>query len=164
MSSDGGNGTGLQSHQVSTHYVLSVRSLVSNDFIRCICGAEFCYVCGERWKRCDCPRWNEDSLFAPVEQLDAPHRHNALPEIHAPGVDPVQAALEYMRNEIRTMNAAFTRIDGRLDPAGQRDAHQLQYDLPEPDQPRLDERQTLEYLRDEIQAQLAAVNRLALRG
>ncbi|KAL8628126.1 hypothetical protein Q9189_006165 [Teloschistes chrysophthalmus] len=105
-----------------------------------------------------------NSLFAPVEQLDAPHRHNALPEIHAPGVDPVQAALEYMRNEIRTMNAAFTRIDGRLDPAGQRDAHQLQYDLPEPDQPRLDERQTLEYLRDEIQAQLAAVNRLALRG
>ena len=22
---------------------------------RCICGAEFCYVCGAKWKTCSCP-------------------------------------------------------------------------------------------------------------
>ncbi|KAM0425475.1 hypothetical protein ACHAPT_009264 [Fusarium lateritium] len=33
------------------------------NHITCICKAEFCYVCGERWKTCRCPQWQEDRLF-----------------------------------------------------------------------------------------------------
>ena len=33
-------------------------------FIRCICGAEFCYVCGMKWKTCTCEFWDESRLIA----------------------------------------------------------------------------------------------------
>lgn len=29
----------------------------------CRCRAEFCYICGERWKTCNCPHWYEDHVF-----------------------------------------------------------------------------------------------------
>ncbi|KAI5265912.1 hypothetical protein E4T47_08404 [Aureobasidium subglaciale] len=32
------------------------------NHITCVCGAQFCYVCGTRWRTCDCPRWNESWL------------------------------------------------------------------------------------------------------
>ncbi|KAF4339196.1 IBR finger domain protein [Fusarium beomiforme] len=32
------------------------------NHMTCICRAEFCYVCGERWKNCDCPQWQEERL------------------------------------------------------------------------------------------------------
>ncbi|KAI5240734.1 hypothetical protein E4T42_08264 [Aureobasidium subglaciale] len=32
------------------------------NHITCVCGAQFCYVCGARWRTCDCPRWNESWL------------------------------------------------------------------------------------------------------
>ncbi|KAF2666261.1 hypothetical protein BT63DRAFT_54129 [Microthyrium microscopicum] len=31
----------------------------------CPCKAEFCYLCGAKWKTCDCSRWNEDRLLGP---------------------------------------------------------------------------------------------------
>ncbi|KAK4665050.1 uncharacterized protein QC763_510030 [Podospora pseudopauciseta] len=31
--------------------------------ITCRCGAEFCYVCGEPWKNCSCPQWEENRLL-----------------------------------------------------------------------------------------------------
>lgn len=30
----------------------------------CLCGAQFCYVCGVRWKNCPCDQWNETRLLA----------------------------------------------------------------------------------------------------
>ncbi|GES63562.1 Zinc finger, C6HC-type [Aspergillus terreus] len=32
------------------------------------CGKEFCYVCGQAWKTCDCPLWHEDRLVAVVNE------------------------------------------------------------------------------------------------
>ncbi|CZS81087.1 unnamed protein product [Fusarium graminearum] len=29
----------------------------------CHCRAEFCYLCGKRWKLCSCPQWDEDRLI-----------------------------------------------------------------------------------------------------
>ncbi|RGP59664.1 ibr finger domain [Fusarium longipes] len=29
----------------------------------CYCRAQFCYVCGDRWKRCSCPQWDENRLI-----------------------------------------------------------------------------------------------------
>jgi hypothetical protein len=36
---------------------------VANDN-RCSCDHEFCYVCGEDWKTCDCEQWDEPRLIA----------------------------------------------------------------------------------------------------
>ncbi|KAK3995554.1 hypothetical protein QBC44DRAFT_19021 [Cladorrhinum sp. PSN332] len=33
------------------------------NHMTCPCGAQFCYVCGETWKRCSCPQWQEERLF-----------------------------------------------------------------------------------------------------
>jgi len=30
----------------------------------CLCGAQFCYSCGLRWKTCRCDQWNEVRLYA----------------------------------------------------------------------------------------------------
>ncbi|AEO71239.1 uncharacterized protein THITE_2058763 [Thermothielavioides terrestris NRRL 8126] len=34
------------------------------NHMTCRCKAEFCYICGAKWKTCDCPQWNEDRLLA----------------------------------------------------------------------------------------------------
>jgi hypothetical protein len=36
------------------------------NHMTCLCGNEFCYVCGARWKNkaatCECPRWDETRI------------------------------------------------------------------------------------------------------
>src|SRR4051812_13233301 len=42
---------------------------------RCICKAEFCYVCGVDWKHCDCPAADIDRIEERAEEIverDAP--------------------------------------------------------------------------------------------
>ncbi|KAK1721081.1 IBR finger domain-containing protein [Colletotrichum lupini] len=34
------------------------------NHMTCPCGAQFCYLCGERWKTCTCAQWNEERLVA----------------------------------------------------------------------------------------------------
>ncbi|KAL5604413.1 hypothetical protein BROUX41_002385 [Berkeleyomyces rouxiae] len=36
---------------------------VGCNHITCRCSHEFCYVCGARWKTCQCPQWDEDRLL-----------------------------------------------------------------------------------------------------
>lgn len=43
--------------------IRTAADFVSIDVHRCICGAQFCYACGQRWKTCLCPRWNENRLL-----------------------------------------------------------------------------------------------------
>lgn len=35
---------------------------------RCVCGAEFCYICGARWRTCSCPHFNEEWLMEGVDR------------------------------------------------------------------------------------------------
>ena len=35
----------------------------------CRCGAQFCYVCGQRWKTCGCEQWNEEHLVARANEI-----------------------------------------------------------------------------------------------
>ncbi|KAF2683499.1 hypothetical protein K458DRAFT_453098 [Lentithecium fluviatile CBS 122367] len=45
------------------------------NHITCPCGANFCYVCGSRWKTCNCPHADEARIEARAEEvvdLDAP--------------------------------------------------------------------------------------------
>ena len=60
--------------------------------IRCLCGAQFCYLCGQKWKSCDCAHFEEgqqdgpqqvdgewiDGAWAPidVDQQEDPHHVN----------------------------------------------------------------------------------------
>ncbi|KAG5665504.1 hypothetical protein KAF25_009629 [Fusarium avenaceum] len=48
----------------------------------CLCRAQFCYLCGERWKTCSCPHWEEDRLVrranAVVNRDNNAHRMNAV--------------------------------------------------------------------------------------
>ncbi|KAK4561304.1 hypothetical protein LTR86_004621 [Recurvomyces mirabilis] len=36
---------------------------------RCVCGHQFCYSCGTRWRTCACPQWQEDRLIDRAAQL-----------------------------------------------------------------------------------------------
>ncbi|PNP50498.1 hypothetical protein THARTR1_08880 [Trichoderma harzianum] len=39
------------------------------NHMRCLCGAEFCYICGRRWtEQCTCPEYNGFHLRVPVRQ------------------------------------------------------------------------------------------------
>jgi hypothetical protein len=51
--------------------VLLSYSRITAYFRRCTCRAEFCYICGQRWKTCDCAQWNEDRLLARANQVVA---------------------------------------------------------------------------------------------
>ncbi|PHH65740.1 hypothetical protein CDD81_1467 [Ophiocordyceps australis] len=39
------------------------------NHMTCICGAQFCYVCGLAWKICDCAPWDENRLIASIEAI-----------------------------------------------------------------------------------------------
>jgi hypothetical protein len=50
----------------------------AGEFIACTCGAEFCYECGDQWKTCICPEWDEDRLVERAEVVAGrgrPRRH-----------------------------------------------------------------------------------------
>ncbi|KAK3074708.1 hypothetical protein LTR53_002651 [Teratosphaeriaceae sp. CCFEE 6253] len=39
------------------------------NHMTCVCRAEFCYVCGLRWKTCACPQWHEERLTERAEAV-----------------------------------------------------------------------------------------------
>jgi len=60
--------------------------------ISCRCGADFCYVCGQRWKTCACAQQEEPRLYARAAQLvdrnPSPGRRMFQPQ-HAQHPQPV---------------------------------------------------------------------------
>ena len=63
----------------------------------CLCGAQFCYVCGLRWKTCTCPQWDDARLLARATQVVRRVRpderpHNAQAEQHQ-----IQRAVQNLR-------------------------------------------------------------------
>ncbi len=51
----------MQSYNVSSLCSLSKSSfsLLLTE-VRCLCGAQFCYLCGARWKTCECKYFDDD--------------------------------------------------------------------------------------------------------
>ncbi|RKF53905.1 putative ibr finger domain-containing protein [Erysiphe neolycopersici] len=47
------------------------------NHMTCPCGTQFCYVCSERWKTCECPQWDEGLLLARPEDMN----HDLLPQM-----------------------------------------------------------------------------------
>lgn len=42
--------------------------ILANDD-SCSCRHQFCYVCGEDWKTCPCPQWDEARLLARAQDI-----------------------------------------------------------------------------------------------
>ncbi|KAG6063568.1 hypothetical protein E4U32_001084 [Claviceps aff. humidiphila group G2b] len=39
------------------------------NHITCRCKAQFCYICGLKWKQCSCAQWDEDRLVARTDNI-----------------------------------------------------------------------------------------------
>ncbi|KAK4188586.1 hypothetical protein QBC35DRAFT_522767 [Podospora australis] len=53
------------------------------NHITCRCSAQFCYVCGDRWKSCSCPQWEEARLLDRANALV--DRNARAPQAGQPG-------------------------------------------------------------------------------
>ena len=77
----------------------------------CPCGAQFCYVCGERWKTCPCDQWNEARLLARAQQVVAREQ----PRNPAPAAEQlvqVQQAVENLRDRHNCTHESWRWVRG----------------------------------------------------
>lgn len=77
---------------------------VCADLSRCLCRAEFCYLCGVSWKECACPWWDEARLYARREQI-------AAREGGAPNAVRVQQIEEDLRERHECEHRYFKRVN-----------------------------------------------------
>ncbi|KAI2463784.1 hypothetical protein F4781DRAFT_106431 [Annulohypoxylon bovei var. microspora] len=85
------------------------------NHMTCRCKYEFCYVCGSRWKTCDCPHWEESRLYARAAQIDARNQPRPQPN---PVVAqqpqralPVMAMVEDEEEELRMAEERLRMIE-----------------------------------------------------
>ena len=74
---------------------------------RCPCGSQFCYVCGQRWKSCQCAQWNEDRLLSRAQQVVA-----RQPGRGAPIQARVAAAVQNLRDRHNCNHGNWRYIRG----------------------------------------------------
>ncbi|KZV76498.1 hypothetical protein PENSPDRAFT_741311 [Peniophora sp. CONT] len=79
----------------------------------CRCRHQFCYVCGEQWKTCACPQWDENRLYADANRRvvneHGAHAAARQPERHA---ERVQQAADQLRTNHACYDHAWTYRHG----------------------------------------------------
>lgn len=81
---------------------------------RCICKAEWCYVCGAAWQTCKCPVWDEAMLLerAARDIQRAPAGHNAAA---LPAARQIQARVAQLRDNHDCQHITFRKVGGVSD-------------------------------------------------
>lgn len=46
-----------------------ILTITTDDITRCKCKAQFCYLCGAKWKSCSCQRWDEQRLEERAQEV-----------------------------------------------------------------------------------------------
>ncbi|KAI4218414.1 MAG: hypothetical protein L6R36_008965 [Xanthoria steineri] len=100
----------------------AARLYLSSDLVRrfqqkaiefhCTCKAQFCYVCGERWKTCPCDQWDEDRLEARAEQIVAREQQPQRPMPPAQQAVQVEQAIENLRNRHNCTHDSWRWVRG----------------------------------------------------
>ncbi|OJD10832.1 hypothetical protein AJ78_08260 [Emergomyces pasteurianus Ep9510] len=79
--------------------------------ITCRCGAQFCYLCGTEWKRCQCEQWDDNRLLERGQQLAARERR---PGDGPPGRAVVHRIVTQLREQHQCNHSGrWERINGR---------------------------------------------------
>ena len=62
MPQSSGAGYWMQPHKYDLRPMKCIIFTPTDIVVACICGGQFCYVCGVRWKNCRCAHWDEARL------------------------------------------------------------------------------------------------------
>ncbi|SMR44036.1 unnamed protein product [Zymoseptoria tritici ST99CH_1A5] len=87
------------------------------NHITCHCKAQFCYVCGEPWKTCECPQWDEDRLTIRAAEIATRHPNRRL---YQPGQAPrraddpatIAAIAAHLRDHHLCIHEHWQRLEG----------------------------------------------------
>ena len=112
-----------------TQEVIELQHLTGSP--RCICGAEFCYLCGSKWKTCECASWGERDLLHQADDVHDQEREFWLQwavdnnvEINDDGV---------IEEQVLVPAPAVAAAEDAFEPAGDREV------VPDPPEGYVDE-------------------------
>lgn len=108
------------SGRMQSYYVSSLRCLpvFMADMPSCRCNAQFCYVCGLKWKTCQCPQWDEARLYSRATEI-VNRNPQPLPRQGQPQVIPRARQVEQAAQRLRERHecdhhGAWRRLEGRF--------------------------------------------------